>query len=84
MILEIEQCGQDVLLTGRTADKPELKRQIRQAEQLCDAESGNFTALLCRMFHWDITGNDVQPDYVYDRDTGRLYCPRYRETEGSL
>ena len=83
MILEIETYKQDTRLTGHSVRYAELKRQIAEAESLYDRETDSFTALLCRLFQWTVIETDAQSDYVYDRDTKRLYRPiRAGETYG--
>ena len=77
MILELESYKRDTLLIGKTVDILELKRQLEETEALYDRESDNFTELFCRMFNWSINDTDEQPQYVYDRDTKRLYKPKY-------
>lgn len=72
MILEIEYFKGDVLLTGKNRNFAELKKQIQEIETLCDPESDNFTALLCRKYSWTVLDISVKSDYTYDRDLKRL------------
>ena len=37
-------------------------------EKLYDREEDNFIALLCRVYRWIVFKEEVDPEYVYDRD----------------
>ena len=75
MILEIEYYKGDTRLSGRTVQASELKRQLKETESVYDKENDNYTELFCRMFGWSPDDTAGLPDYVYDRDTMRLYRP---------
>ena len=75
MVIEIEDYRGDVLLYGSKISFGEFKKQIRTVEGLYDMKEENFVALLCRMYHWtvlDVMEEDMEPQYVYDRDIGQI------------
>lgn len=73
MIIEIEYCKGDIMLTGKTRGMAVLKRQIAEVEKLYDRENDNFTELLCRMYDWTEIPAGEPPDITYDRDTGIFF-----------
>ncbi|MGN1032249.1 MAG: hypothetical protein ACI4PU_02195 [Intestinibacter sp.] len=72
-IVEIEYYKGDILLYGRKIDKSELKSQIREIEACYDRDVDNFIELFCRRFGWTIFETEDIPDFIYDRDIGKLY-----------
>ena len=74
MILCIESWKGDVLLSGKTVPVSELKHQLRKVNKLYDPTEDNFSALLCRMYHWEVIEDaaDIIPDATFDRDTSIL------------
>lgn len=73
MIIEIEFYKGDTLLSGEQVSYEEFLRQIREIESIYDRMQDNFTALLCRRYHWTVTNTTKKPTYVYDRDTEKAY-----------
>lgn len=75
MILCIESWKGDTYLTGKKISVSELKRQVREVEQLFDRETDNFIPLLCRVYGWEIiaVSPDTVPDCTYDADTGLIF-----------
>lgn len=76
MIIEIEYYKGDVLLYGQKISYEELKQQFETVENLYDKTVDNFVALLCRMYHWKILEDDMQPQFIYDRDIKKCICIR--------
>ncbi len=72
MIIEIEYYMGDVMLVGKARGSAVLRRQLADIERRYDRVTDNFTALLCRIHGWELVRTDCVPDYVYDRDTGKL------------
>ena len=72
VLIEIESYQGDIKLYGSVPSGRELREQIDMAEGLQDRENDNFIALLCRMYGWMETEISDTPEYIYDRDTGRL------------
>lgn len=68
MVVEIEYYEGDTLLYGPKVSFAEFGKQINTIERLYDREEDNFVALLCRMFHWAVTQEEIKPQYAYDRD----------------
>lgn len=73
MIVEIEFYKGDVLLSGKSIPYNEFLRQINEIESDYDRIQDNFIALLCRRYGWTVTGGNLTPTYVYDRDTEKAY-----------
>ena len=71
MILCIESHLGDKYLSGKGRTKTELNAQLQRAERLCDRECDNFLPLLCRLYGWEETQEDI-PDFTWDRDTELL------------
>lgn len=87
MILEIEYYKKDTMLSGKSVSLAGLKKQIEASENIHDPETDNFIETLCRNYGYIVIENDITPDYVYDRDIGKLYKKRgksYAGMEGSL
>ena len=82
MILCIESWNGDVLLSGKNVPVRELKHQLQKASELYDSAEDNFSALLCRMYHWQVVQNTegIIPDVTYDRDTN-LLLPLYLDSD---
>lgn len=76
MIIEIEYYKYDTKLSGKTIEVSDLKRKIQQAEETYDRENDNFERVLCSLIQYEIVETDEQPDYVYDRDVGKLFVAR--------
>jgi len=72
MIIEIEYYKGDVILTGKARGNEVLRRQLADIKRRYDRAADNFTELLCRVYGWELIRTDCAPDYVYDRDTGKL------------
>ena len=71
MILCIESHLGDRYFSGKARTKAELKRQLQTVESLYDRENDNFVELLCRLYGFEETAEEV-PDDTWDRDTGLL------------
>lgn len=71
-ILEIEYYKGDTTLYGKSIQRSELNKQLNEIENAYDREQDNFTELLCTRFEWCVFETEERPDYVYDRDVGRL------------
>lgn len=52
--------------------RSDLNKQLLEIEDDYDKESDNFVDLLCTRFEWCVFETEERPDYVYDRDVGRL------------
>lgn len=82
MIIKIESWQGDVRLYGKRISRRELEQQIQTAEALCDRGCGqggdNLIPLLCRMYRWTVFSGEDCASYVYDRDTGKIYCPSFQ------
>ena len=76
MIIEIECYKYDTKLSGKTIEVSDLKRKIQQAEETYDRENDNFERVLCSLIQYEIVETDEQPDYVYNRDVGKLFVAR--------
>lgn len=72
MVIEIEYYKGDILLFGKVKNISELKEQLDNIEAMYDRVADNFVELLCRRYQWSILETDEKPDYIYDRDIGRL------------
>ena len=72
MVIEIESYQGDIKLYGYVLLQRELRKQIDTVEELYDRGTDNFVALLCRLYGWTETDMPDIPDYIYDRDTGKL------------
>ena len=68
MIIEIEYYKGDTLLYGSKVSFQEFKNQMKTVENLYDKEEDNFVALLCRMYRWTVIEDELEPQFVYDRD----------------
>lgn len=68
MVIEIEYYKGDVLLYGQKISYEELNQQFEIVDNLYDKKEDNFVALLCRMYHWTILKDNIQPQIIYDRD----------------
>lgn len=69
MVIEIEEYRGDTLLYGPKISFEEFNRQIKTIENLYDRREENFVALLCRMYNWTVIEDELEPQYIYDRDT---------------
>ncbi|MDE6425409.1 MAG: hypothetical protein K2K89_04635 [Ruminococcus sp.] len=76
MILEIEHYKKDTLLSGKSVSFFELKKHLETTENIHDYETDNFIEILCRNYGYIIIETDIMPDYIYDRDAGKLYKKR--------
>lgn len=76
MILEIEYYKKDTLLSGKTVSFAVLKKQLETTENIHDHKTDNFIEMLCRNYGYIIIETDIMPDYIYDRDAGKLYKKR--------
>lgn len=72
VVIEIEFYQGDIRLYGKAFSYRELRAQIDRVEELYDRENDNFAALLCRLYGWVETDISDVPEYIYDRDTGKL------------
>ncbi len=70
MIIEIEYYKDDTLLYGSKISFRDFKKQIKNIEIRYDRREDNFIALLCRTYHWTVIEDELQAEYVYDRDIG--------------
>ncbi|MBR4096136.1 MAG: hypothetical protein IKK42_02390 [Oscillospiraceae bacterium] len=75
MIIEIEYYKGEISLFGKSQSISELKQQFKNIETTYDKSTDNFIDLLCRTYQWTIIETDESPDWVYDRDTQKLYKP---------
>lgn len=75
MILEIEYYKGDVTLYRKCLDECSLRCLLTNAERVC-GYSGDLAELLCRDHGFERIAADALPDWVYDRDTGKLYAPK--------
>ena len=41
---------------------------VIEIENLYDKKEENFVVLLCRMFNWIVIEDELEPQYIYDRD----------------
>ena len=71
-ILEIEYYKGDITLYGKSIQRSELIKQLMEIETVYDREQDNFVELLCIRFGWCVFETEEKPDYVYDRDIGKL------------
>lgn len=71
-ILEIEYYKGDINLYGKSIQRSELIKQLMEIETVYDKEQDNFVELLCIRFGWCVFKTVERPDYVYDRDIGKL------------
>lgn len=76
MIIQIESYKGDTLLYGKNISPQMLKKQMQIIEEEYDKVVDNFISLLCRRYQWSITDVSRIPEYIYDRDTGRLLIIR--------
>lgn len=79
MIIEIEYFIGDTLLCGTALTRSELAAKLAAAERVYDRTEDNFAELFCRANGFEIiteAATDALPDWVYDRDTGKLYSPK--------
>lgn len=77
MIVEIEYYKGDVRFSGAKCPRLELAAKFAGVERIYDKAEDNFAELFCRMFGFEKLPEDAAdalPDWVYDRDTGRLYA----------
>lgn len=68
MTIQIEYYKGDTLLYGAKVSFQELKKQMESVELLYDKKEDNFVALLCRMYHWTVLEDEMEAEYIYDRD----------------
>ena len=68
MMIEIEYYKGDTLLYGPKVSFVEFISQIKAIEKLCDREEDNFVALFCKIYNWKVAKEEMEPQYVYDRD----------------
>lgn len=71
MCIEIEAYEGDTLLCGSKVSFQEFKNQMKTIENLYDKKEDNFVALLCRIYSWTVIEEEMEPEYVYDRDIGK-------------
>lgn len=75
-ILEIEYYKGDILLYGKSVSEYELRLQLDEIEECYDKNIDNFIELFCRTFNWTILKSDNIPNFVYDRDIGKIKARR--------
>lgn len=68
MTIEIEEYEGDTLLYGAKVSFEEFKKQMKTIENLYDKKEDNFVALLCRMYNWRVIEDEMEAEYIYDRD----------------
>ena len=68
MVIGIEDFEGDTLLYGSKVSFEEFKKQMKTIENLYDKKEENFVALLCRIYNWTVIDDDMEPQYIYDRD----------------
>lgn len=68
MVVEIEDYRGDTVLYGPEISFREFKKQIKIIEDLYDKKEENFVALLCRIYNWTVFEDELEPQYIYDRD----------------
>ncbi len=73
VIIEIEYFKGDTLLYGQKINEFVLHYQIKEIENSYDRNQDNFVELLCSRFGWTVYQGEEMPDFIYDRDIGRLY-----------
>lgn len=77
MIIEIEYYKGDVRLSGTKCPRLELAAKFAGVERIFDKAEDNFAELFCRIYGFEeVPAGTALPDWVYDRDTGRLYAPK--------
>ncbi len=64
------------MLSGKSVSFSALKKQFESTKDIYDHETDNFIEILCRNYGYIIIKNDIMPDYIYDRDAGKLYKKR--------
>ena len=72
IILEIEYYKGDTTLYGKSIQRSELNKQLKEIENAYDREQDNFMELLCTRYGWCVFETEEKPDYVYDRDIRKL------------
>lgn len=63
------------MLFGKQLDKRSLRCLLDKAESVC-GDNDDLAELLCRCYGFERIAADTLPDWVYDRDTGKLYAPK--------
>lgn len=82
MVIEIEYYKGDTLLYGPKVSFEAFRSQVKTIERLYDKQEDNFVALLCRMYDWEVFRDEVQPQYVYDRDVQK--CVKVHSDKGNV
>lgn len=80
MIIEIEHYKGDIRLCDAKYPRSELDAKFAGIERIYDKTEDNFAELFCRMYGFEKLSENAAnalPDYVYDRDTGKLCTPEY-------
>jgi len=80
MIIEIECFKGDIRLCGAKCPRSEFAAKFAEVERIYDKAEDNFAELFCRMYSFEKLSENaanVLPDYVYNRDTGKLCTPEY-------
>ena len=77
MLVYVESYWGDKLITGKKCTENELRKKFKKAVVITQTEE--FTALFCRMFHFDELplDKDIKVDYIIDLDTHLVYAPSY-------
>ncbi|MDE7251564.1 MAG: hypothetical protein K2O32_01270 [Acetatifactor sp.] len=82
MVVEIEYYKGNVLLYGPKISFEEFELQIKNIESLYDRQEDNFVPLLCRMYHWNIIEDEMQAQYIYDRDVEKCFQVHWKGYSG--
>lgn len=75
MIIEIEYYKGNAVLFGKRIDRAVLRRMLNEAGRVC-GDTGDLAEMLCRRYGFERIADNIRPDLIYDRDTGRLYAPK--------
>lgn len=78
MIIEIDGYFQQVLLTGKSCTKQQLRQMYLEAKEL-SSEISDLPNVFCKLHRFEqiITDKDIRVDFVIDTDTDRIYAPSY-------
>lgn len=76
MVLEIESCFGDCLLSGPDLSREALGVQLTLAQRESAGKRDRFVAVLER-FGWTAATPDKRPQYRYDLDIGEFFPVKY-------
>lgn len=76
MLVEIESFWGNKILSGKKCSGKELRQKMNEVLKI--TETGEFTAIFCRMFQFEEYdfSDDVRVDFVIDLDTQLVYAPK--------